>query len=108
MSYARIALPARLPEPIPVESAAQRRAGRPVAARARSRLELLAVASEGAELCAQALGVRTGRAMMEQGSAKTAIAQHGGSLAYVSTPGIGTVATIEIPLVSSGAKRASK
>ncbi|HEX3765564.1 MAG TPA: HAMP domain-containing sensor histidine kinase [Kofleriaceae bacterium] len=39
--------------------------------------------------------------------AKTAIAQHGGTLEYQSTPGVGTVATIALPVAACGQKRAS-
>jgi len=39
--------------------------------------------------------------------AKTAIAQHGGTLEYQSTPGAGTVAKIALPVAPSGQKRAS-
>jgi signal transduction histidine kinase len=39
--------------------------------------------------------------------AKTAIAQHGGTLEYKSTPGIGTIATIVLPVEPSERKRAS-
>jgi signal transduction histidine kinase len=39
--------------------------------------------------------------------AKTAIAQHGGTLEYHSTPGGGTVATIALPVAPSGQKRPS-
>lgn len=39
--------------------------------------------------------------------AKTAIAQHGGTLEYQSTPGVGTVATIALPVAPTGQKRAS-
>lgn len=39
--------------------------------------------------------------------ARTAIAQHGGTLEYQSTPGVGTVATIALPIAPSGQNRAS-
>lgn len=39
--------------------------------------------------------------------ARTAIAQHGGTLAYESTPGIGTIATIALPIEPHERKRAS-
>jgi signal transduction histidine kinase len=39
--------------------------------------------------------------------AKTAIAQHGGTLEYESTPGVGTIAKIAIPVPSRDEKRAS-
>jgi signal transduction histidine kinase len=39
--------------------------------------------------------------------AKTAIAQHGGTLEYQSTPGVGTVATIALPIAACGQNRAS-
>jgi signal transduction histidine kinase len=39
--------------------------------------------------------------------AKTAIAQHGGTLEYQSTPGVGTIAKIALPLGPGEQKRAS-
>ncbi|HEX4418946.1 MAG TPA: HAMP domain-containing sensor histidine kinase [Kofleriaceae bacterium] len=39
--------------------------------------------------------------------AKTAIAQHGGTLAYHSTPGVGTIATIALPLEVHEPRRSS-
>ena len=39
--------------------------------------------------------------------AKTAIAQHGGTLEYQSTPGIGTIATIALPIELDDKKRAT-
>jgi len=39
--------------------------------------------------------------------AKSAIAQHGGTIEYQSTPGVGTVAKIAVPVAPSGQKRAS-
>ena len=39
--------------------------------------------------------------------AKTAIAQHGGTLEYQSTPGVGTVARIALPIAACGQNRAS-
>jgi|HubBroStandDraft_6_1064221.scaffolds.fasta_scaffold08402_2 two-component system sensor histidine kinase HydH len=39
--------------------------------------------------------------------AKTAIAQHGGTLEYQSTPGIGTIARIELPIEPTNTRRAA-
>jgi two-component system sensor histidine kinase HydH len=39
--------------------------------------------------------------------AKTAIAQHGGTLEYQSTPGIGTIARIELPIEPTKTRRAA-
>jgi len=39
--------------------------------------------------------------------ARTAIAQHGGTLEYHSTPGVGTIATIALPVTPRGQNRAS-
>src|SRR5262249_32181963 len=39
--------------------------------------------------------------------AKTAIAQHGGTLEYQSTPGVGTIAKIALPIIPVDERRAS-